>query len=87
MSENDFNFRGSEDIVNKGDPHWPRTRHCQKHTQLVEKHHFRNRFTSNFENLATGEEKWVNWNNVANLCLKSAYDAGTVLPDTLPHQP
>ncbi len=35
MSENDFNFRGSENIMNKGDLHWPRTRHCQKHTQLA----------------------------------------------------
>ncbi len=60
MSENDFNFRGNEDIGNKGDPHWPRTRHCQKHTQLTEKHNFRNRFASNFGNLATDEEKWVN---------------------------
>ncbi len=37
MSENDFNFRSSEDNVNKGEPYWPRTRHCQKHTQLTEK--------------------------------------------------
>ncbi len=60
MSENNFNFCGSEDIVNKGGPFWPRTRHCQKHSQLTEKRHFRNRFASNFENLATDEEKWVN---------------------------
>ncbi len=60
ISENDFKFRSSEDIVNKGDPHWLRTRHCQKHTQLTEKHYFRNRFASNFGNLATDEEKWVN---------------------------
>ncbi len=37
MSENDFNFRGSEDIVNKGDPHWPRTRHHQKSTPNLQK--------------------------------------------------
>ncbi len=86
MSENGFNFRGSDVIVNKGGPHWPRTRHCQKHTQLTGKHHFRNRFTLNFGHLATGEEKWVNRNNVANFCLKSAYDAGTDLPGTLPYQ-
>ncbi len=24
MSENDFNFRGSEDFLNKGDPYWPK---------------------------------------------------------------
>ncbi len=60
ISENDFNFRGSEGIVNKGDPFWPRTRHCLKHTQLTDKHCFRNRFASNFGNLATDEEKWVN---------------------------
>ncbi len=87
MSENDFDFRGSENIVNKGGPYWPRTRHYQKHTQLTEKHHFRNRFATYFGNLATDEEKGVNWNIVANFCLKSTYDAGTVLPDTLPHQP
>ncbi len=60
MYGNDFNFRGNEDIVNKGDPHGPRTRHCQKHTLLTEKGHFRNRFATNFGNLATDEEKWVN---------------------------
>ncbi len=60
MSENDFNFRGSEDIVNKGDPHWPRTRQNKKHTQLTEKHHFRNRFASKFGTLTTDEEEWVN---------------------------
>ncbi len=87
MSENDFNFRGSEDIVHKGGLYWPRTRHCQKHTQLTEKHHFRNRFVSNYRNLATDEEKLVNLNNVANFCLKSTYEAGKVLPDMLPHQP
>ncbi len=63
MSENNFNVRGSEDIVNKGDPHWPRTRNCQKRTQLTEKHHFRHRFSSNFGNLAADEEEWVNCNN------------------------
>ncbi len=87
MFESDFNVRGSEDIVNKEDPHWPRTRHCQKHNQLSEKHHFRNRFASNFEIFATDEEKRVNGNNVTNFCLNSTYAAGTVLPDTLPHQP
>ncbi len=87
MSENEFNFRDSEDIVNNGDPHWPRTRHCQKHTQLTENHHFRNRFASNFGNLAINEAKWVNWNNMANFCPNSTYAAGTVLPDTLLHRP
>ncbi len=60
MSDNDLNFCGSEDIVSKGDPHWPRTQHSQRHTKLPEQHNFRNRFASNFGNLATDEEQWAN---------------------------
>ncbi len=71
MSERDFNFRGSEDICNNCEPHWPRTRCCQKHTQLTEKHHLQNRFASNLGNEATGDEKMVNLNIVINLGLKS----------------
>ncbi len=60
MPENDLNFRGSEDNVNDREPHWPRIRYCQKHAQLTETHNFQNRFASNFGNLATDDEKWVN---------------------------
>ncbi len=59
IPENDFKFRGSEDIVNNRDPHSPRTRHCQKHTQLTENHRFEGRSASNLGNLATDDEKWV----------------------------
>ncbi len=84
MPENDFNFQRSEDIVNNWEEHWSRTRHCQKHTQLTENHHFQNEFASNFKNLATDDEKWVNWINVTICCLKSMYDGGINLLDTQP---
>ncbi len=59
MPKDDFNFRGSDDILNNRTPHWPRTRHYKKNTQLTEKRHFQNMLESNLRNFATDDEKWV----------------------------
>ncbi len=39
------------------------------------KHHLQNMFASYLGKLATDDEKWINWNDVTNSCLKSMYDS------------